>query len=158
MVSQLEKANTKYDVIIVDLPDPNNETLNKLYTNLFYRLCNRALNDEGVMVVQSTSPFSATKAFWSINKTIESEGFNVYPYHLEIPSFGDWGFNLASKKELDINSIEISVKTKYLDEEIIPRLFAFSKDEKIEMNSIERNTLSNPKLIDYYQEAVEKWS
>ena len=27
-----------YDVILVDMPDPNSETVNKLYTVLFYRL------------------------------------------------------------------------------------------------------------------------
>ncbi|GKT32105.1 polyamine aminopropyltransferase, partial [Aduncisulcus paluster] len=29
----LETSESKYDVIIIDLPDPNNEALNKLYTN-----------------------------------------------------------------------------------------------------------------------------
>ncbi len=31
------KENTEeYDIIIIDLPDTNNESLNKLYTNVFY--------------------------------------------------------------------------------------------------------------------------
>ena len=161
----LEDSNELYDVIIVDLPDPNNENLNKLYTNLFYRLCYKNLNQNGIMVVQSTSPYSATKAFWSINKTIASEGFDVYPYHLQVPSFGDWGFNLAIKsssnnikgdiyKSIDFSNIEM----KYLNEDVLPALFSFSEDEKTDMSKLDVNSLSNPKLINYYQEAVEKWN
>ena len=33
----LEETEDVYDVILVDLPDPNNDALNKLYTNI-YRL------------------------------------------------------------------------------------------------------------------------
>lgn len=52
----LEQTKEKFDVIIVDLPGPNNESLNKLYTNIFYRLCYNAMTEEGIMTVQSTSP------------------------------------------------------------------------------------------------------
>ncbi|MDY2738072.1 polyamine aminopropyltransferase [Intestinibacter sp.] len=161
----LENSSKLYDVIIVDLPDPNNETLNKLYTNLFYRLCYRNLNEDGAMVVQSTSPYSAPKAFWCIEKTIESEGFDVYPYHLQVPSFGDWGFNLAIKsssndikkediyKSIDFGNIEL----KYLNEDVLPGMFSFSEDEKADTSELDVNSLSNPKLIEYYQKAVEEW-
>lgn len=97
----LEKCDKKYDVVIVDLPDPNNEALAKLYSNVFYRLCGQALNPGGVINVQSTSPYYATKSFWCVTKTLESEGFTVAPYHLQVPAFGDWGFNLAVKSDND---------------------------------------------------------
>lgn len=162
----LENSSNLYDVIIVDLPDPNNESLNKLYTNLFYRLCYRNLSKDGVMVVQSTSPYSAPKAYWSINKTIASEGFDVYPYHLQVPSFGDWGFNLAIKSSSNnIKNEDIyklidfdNIKLKYLNEDILSGLFSFSEDEKVDTSKLDINSLSNPKLINYYQEALEKWN
>lgn len=145
----------QYDVILVDLPDPNNEALNKLYTNVFYRLCKNSLSESGVMVVQSTSPYYATNAFWCINRTIESEGFNVLPYHLEVPSFGDWGFNLASRKELD-GKFNLNVDTKYLTDEKIGSMFQFGKDE-IPKKEICVNTLSKPVLMKYYIDADKKW-
>ena len=97
----LEKCDKKYDVVIVDLPDPNNEALAKLYSNVFYRLCGQVLNPGGVINVQSTSPYYATKSFWCVTKTLESEGFTVAPYHLQVPAFGDWGFNLAVQSDND---------------------------------------------------------
>lgn len=150
----LEGNEELFDVIIVDLPDPNNEALNKLYTNIFYRMCGNSLTEDGILVVQSTSPYYATKAFWCINRTLESEGFYVKPYHLQVPAFGDWGFNLASKKQLD-GQYDLSVETKYLTNENISALFAFGKDEMEKDVAI--NSLSRPQLIQYYSEAVRNW-
>ena len=150
----LEDNEEKFDVIIVDLPDPNNETLAKLYSNIFYRLCGGALTEDGILTVQSTSPYYATKAFWCVNKTLQSENFYVKAYHLQVPAFGDWGFNMASKKELD-DEFDLTVDTRYLKEDIIPTLFAFGKDEITD--DVEINQLSKPKLIEYYNEAVRDW-
>ena len=152
----LVKVKEKFDVIIVDLPDPNNETLNKLYTNIFYRLCYGALTDEGVVVVQSTSPYYATDAFWCINKTLESEKFYVTPYHLEVASFGDWGFNMGTKNQVKLDDIDINVPTKYLSNDNAASLFMFGKDE-ISYDKITVNTLSKPVLIEYYSRAVRNW-
>lgn len=153
----LEKNKEPYDVILVDLPDPNDETLNKLYTNVFYRLCANNLTETGVMAIQSTSPYYAKKAFWCINKTLEEEGLNVLPYHIEVPSFGDWGFQLVSKNKLDIKDININVDTKFLNKDNIKTMFVFAEDEKVNKDDIISNTLSRPQLITYYLEAEENW-
>jgi len=150
----LEDNQQLFDVILVDLPDPNNESLNKLYTNIFYRLCSNSLTEDGILTVQSTSPYYATKAFWCINETLESEGFFVKPYHLQVPAFGDWGFNMASKKELD-DEFDITVETRYLNNDNVAALFSFGKDEKVE--NVEINRLSKPALIQYYSDAVRNW-
>ncbi len=152
----LEETNNKYDVIIVDLPDPNNETLNKLYTNIFYRLCIGSLNEKGIMTVQSTSPYYAPKAFWCINKTLESEGVYVKPYHLQVPSFGDWGFNMVSLEEINEEAY-ITVDTRYLSNENVKGLYIFGKDEMVDESEIEINSLSKPMLIQYYSDAVRNW-
>jgi len=151
----LEDCKDQYDVIIVDLPDPNTEVLNKLYSNIFYRMCSGCLTDSGVLVVQSTSPYYATKAFWCINKTIESEGFNVKPYHMEVPAFGDWGFNMASRGELS-EDISFDVETKYISDDNVIALFKFGKDE-IDTD-VEVNHLTKPVLMEYYNRAEELWN
>ena len=151
----LENCEEQYDLIIVDLPDPNCESLNKLYSNIFYRMCKNCLKDAGVMVVQSTSPYYATKAFWCINKTIESEGLYVKPYHLQVPAFGDWGFNMASRQELT-EALSFDVDTKYLTEANVSALFQFGKDEMAD--DVEINRLTKPVLMEYYNKAVEEWN
>ena len=151
----LEESNQEYDIIIVDLPDPNSESLNKLYSNIFYRLCKDRLENSGVMVVQSTSPYYATDAFWCINQTIESEGFYVKPYHLQVPAFGDWGFNMAGKNEISMD-IKFDVETIYLSTKNVSALFLFGKDEVTD--KVEINRLTKPVLMEYYNKAVESWN
>lgn len=153
----LQEDNNIYDVILIDLPDPNDESLNKLYTNIFYRLVGNHLSDKGLIAIQSTSPYYAKEAFWCINKTLEDEGFYVEPYHVQVPSFGDWGFQLVSKRPININDIDINVKTKFLNEDTVNRLFIFSEDEKADKNKLLSNTLSRPQLIEYYLESVNNW-
>lgn len=128
--------------------------MNKLYSNVFYQACKRSLHENGALVTQSTSPYFAPKAFWCINKTLESIGFYVKPYHLEVPAFGDWGFNLAMNHEIG-DDFSMEVETNYLSEENIDALFVFGKDEKA--SDVEINRLTRPVLIEYYNEAIRNW-
>lgn len=151
----VKENQEKFDVIIIDFPDPNNESLNKLYTNVFYNYIKANLTEDGVMVCQSTSPYYAKKSFWCINKTIKSQFKNVIPYHLQVPSFGEWGFNVAFNTENERK--ELQVETKYLNSENINSMFNFGKDEIIDMNLIEKNDMFKPTLITYYNEEVQNW-
>lgn len=151
----VKENQEKFDVIIIDFPDPNNESLNKLYTNVFYNYIKANLTEDGVMVCQSTSPYYAKKSFWCINKTIKSQFKNVIPYHLQVPSFGEWGFNVAFNAENERK--ELQVETKYLNSENINSMFNFGKDEIIDINSIEENNMFKPTLITYYNEEVQNW-
>lgn len=151
----LENTDEKFDVIIVDLPDPNNEALNKLYTNLFYRLIYQHITDGGMVAIQSTSPYYANDSYWCIRKTVESEGFFTSGYHLNVPAFGDWGFSLASNRPFSKNDIDIQVSTNYLNNNIARSLFYFGEDENLGKDKVEINTLTNPVLLQYYQKA---WS
>jgi spermidine synthase len=59
--------------------------------------CSRATSPTAAQfVVQSTSPLFARRSFWSIAETLKSAGLNTYPYHVYVPSFGEWGYVLAT--------------------------------------------------------------
>ncbi len=144
-----------YGFIAVDLPDPNNESVNKLYSRHFYFMLREHIEEGGFASLQSTSPFFAREAFWCINKTIESCGLIVRPYHLNVPSFGDWGFNLASRTDFNIDDIRITVPTKFLNTETVFSMFGFGKD--IDSVETELNTLIKPALLSYYEKAWRHW-
>ena len=72
----------KFDVIIIDLPDPSNFSLGKLYSVPMYRLVARHLHPQGKIVVQSTSPYFAPNAYWSVVATLEAAGLSTAPYHV----------------------------------------------------------------------------
>lgn len=151
----VQENQEKFDVIIVDFPDPNNESLNKLYTNVFYNYVKANLAENGVMVCQSTSPYYAKKSFWCVNKTIKTQFDTVIPYHLQVPSFGDWGFNLAFNGNNQMK--DLSVETKFLNSKNIDSMFTFGNDEIIALDKIEENSMFKPTLITYYNEDIQNW-
>lgn len=89
-----------YDAILIDFPDPTEFSLGKLYTESFYREVARLLAPEGVMSVQSTSPLIAPRSYWTVASTLEAAGFTARGYHAYVPSFGEWGFTLASHRPI----------------------------------------------------------
>ena len=46
-------------------------------------------------MVQTTSPLVARRSFWTVATTLEAVGLHVVPYHVHVPSFGEWGFIIA---------------------------------------------------------------
>jgi spermidine synthase len=90
----------RFDFIIVDFPDPSNYSIGKLYSLSFFRLLRASLAPGGAIVVQSTSPYVARQSYWCVVTTLEAAGFATVPYHLYVPSFGEWGFVLASLSPL----------------------------------------------------------
>ncbi len=91
----VREAQARFDVIIVDFPDPVDFSVGKLYTETFYRMLRPHLAPGGMAVIQSTSPLVAPAAFWTVAQTLEAAGFQTRPYHVYVPSFGEWGFILA---------------------------------------------------------------
>src|SRR4030095_1935831 len=81
----VREARGRYDAIVVDLPDPTDFSLGKLYTESFYREVRRLLAPGGVATVQSTSPLVAPNAFWSVAATLEAARLQVRPYHAHRP-------------------------------------------------------------------------
>ena len=93
----LRGSAARFDAVIVDLPDPDTPVLGRLYSAEFYALVWHALAPDGLMVVQAGSPFSTPMAFWRTVSTIQAAGYAVTPYHVYVPTFGDWGFALARR-------------------------------------------------------------
>lgn len=139
----LEDRRESYDFIVVDFPDPTNYAVGKLYTNTFYRLAERALAPHGRMVVQSTSPLYGRAAFWTIADTIASVGLDVHPYHVHVPSFGEWGFVLAGRDAYAPPS-QLPPGLRFLNLAGMPALFDFPPDmahTPTEVNRLDNQTL-----------------
>jgi len=156
----LEHSSEAWDLIFLDLPDPNNLSLSRLYTKSFYKLLAQHLAAQGIAVTQATSPFYAPEAFWCVAQTwaeapIGPEGnaqFNVYPYHVYVPSFGDWGFVMASRRAISPRGLLLrpSIHLKFLTDETLPTLFTFPKDMS-NKSDIQANRLDDQVLVKYYR-------
>jgi len=93
----LETGKEEFDAAIIDFPDPTSFSLGKLYTTMFYQRLQRALAPGALFVVQTTSPLMARHSFWCVDSTLRACGWQTVPYHCFVPSFGEWGFIMASR-------------------------------------------------------------
>ena len=97
----LAKSNDKFDIIVIDLPDPIEEgPAYLLYTKEFYQIVCDRLTDNGIITVQAGSA-SLTELlnFTAVNNTLKSVFPIVTQYKTDMPCFGGpWGFCLASLK------------------------------------------------------------
>lgn len=134
-------SNTEsFDFIVIDFPDPTNYSIGKLYTTAFYRAVARHLSAQGFLVVQSTSPMFARDSFWCIAETLHQAGLQTFPYHLYVPSFGEWGFILAGTHPYQPPRT-LPSDLKFLSTDGIPLLFQFPPDmARIPMPANQLNT------------------
>jgi spermidine synthase len=102
------------------------------------------------MVVQSGSPYFAPEAFWGIEASVRAAGLAAVPYHVDVPSFGDWGFVLAragTPPELALSAAPAGLK--FLDAEVLEAARAFPRDRSRERYDVEPSTLDRPAIVEY---------
>jgi spermidine synthase len=145
----LERNAGMFDVIVVDFPDPTNFSIGKLYTTSFYKLIDEHLNASGYAVVQTTSPLIARKSFWTVVTTIEAVGLTATPYHAHVPSFGEWGFVLASRRPYQPPAA-LPPGLRFLSLEGLPALFQFPPD--MARVPADVNRLSNQALVQTFEQ------
>ena len=138
-----------FDVIIVDFPDPTNFSIGKLYTNTFYALLAQRLSASGYAVIQTTSPLVARQSFWTVATTIESVGLHATPYHANVPTFGEWGYIIASHRPWRLPT-SLPEGLRFLSPPTLPLLFDFPKD--MARVPAEVNRLSNQVLVISYEQ------
>ena len=137
-----------YDVIVVDFPDPTNFSIGKLYTLSFYALLEKRLAASGYAVIQTTSPLVARRSFWTVVQTVEAAGLTAAPYHAHVPSFGEWGFVIASRRPWHLPTA-LPEGLRYLTPQTLPLLFDFPLD--MARVPADVNRLSNQVLVHTYE-------
>jgi len=144
----LQETTEMFDVIVVDFPDPTNFSIGKLYTSSFYALLAQRLSASGYAVIQTTSPLVARQSYWTVVTTIESVGLRATPYHANVPSFGEWGYVIASHRPWR-NPTVLPPGLRFLSTQTLPLLFDFPND--MARLPAEVNRLSNQILVSTYE-------
>ena len=150
----LEEDTDRYDFIVVDFPDPRNYSLGKLYTTTFYRRLAAHLNTGGIVAVQSTSPLVSRQAFWCIVETIRAAGLNAAPYHASVPSFGEWGYVVASRAPFEVPD-RFPEALRFLTPAVARSLFEFPAD--MDVVPVEVNHLNNQILVQYHADGWDRY-
>jgi spermidine synthase len=146
----IEGNEEMFDLAFVDFPDPSTFALGKLYSVPFYTLLKKRVSAHGLVVVQATSPYFAPHAYWSIDATLAEAGFRTFPYHAYVPSFGEWGFILASTENQFTPPTQYRLPMRYLNAEVTREMFSFPPD--MQRIAVEANHLNNQALVRYFEE------
>lgn len=137
-----------FDAVIVDLPDPDTPVLGRLYSTEFYALVSRVLTPGGLMVVQSGSPYSTPIAFWRTISTVTAAGYAVTPYHVYVPTFGDWGFALARRGDTAPRPAlpRDAPPLRFLNPSVLDAATVFAPD--VQRRTLEPSTLEHPRVVE----------
>ncbi|UUO22742.1 polyamine aminopropyltransferase [Colwellia sp. M166] len=158
-IDQLLQNQQTFDAIIVDLPDPSHPDLNKLYSVNFYARLKQLLAGDGLIGIQSASPYHAKNAFIAIGKTVQAAGYStVQQYHDNVPSFGEWGWTIANKmgaapltrlKALT----ELPIPHHWLTLPLVTNAFEFSQDFYQDSDKVPINYLGSHAIYQLHQQA-----
>jgi len=160
-IKEAVKEKKKFDLVILDLPDPNDDILATFYSLEFYNDVYHLLDDDGIMVSQ------ATQADWTlgadgyvvISNTLQQSKFPIVRMYTQyVPSFGKWGFAIASKKydplqitEGEIKEVIAEIETNTYNEKVHFSLFFLPPWLKKDMEGVQLiNTIDRPIIIREY--------
>ncbi|WP_062205089.1 polyamine aminopropyltransferase [Streptomyces sp. NBRC 109706] len=146
----LRSAPGPYDAVLIDFPDPEDIATAKLYSVEFYSMLGQILSEDARVVVQSGSPFFAPRSYWSIATSIREAGLATTPYQVDVPSFGNWGFVLATPTPTP-PPLTLATETpplRFLNEDVLHAAETFPPDRQ-PPPGIQPNTLMNPVVVDY---------
>ena len=158
-INELLKKRQVFDAIIVDLPDPSHPDLNKLYSVNFYARLNLLLAGDGLIAIQSTSPYHAKDSFIAIGNTVAAAKFaHVEQYHDNVPSFGEWGWTIAAKNGASpltrLNKLtELPVAHAWLNLAILKAAFIFPNNFYQNKADIGVNILGSHTIYQLHQSA-----
>ncbi len=146
----LRTTTQKFDLAVIDFPDPSNYSLGKLYSDTFYKTLKNVLKPDGMVVVQSTSPFYAKNSFWCVDQTLRSVGFHTTPYHAYVPAFGDWGYVIGSLAPFKPASQDAYPDgLRYVSADTLPPMLSFAKDMMPTVSTV--NKLNNQSLVHLFE-------
>lgn len=97
----LMRTRDRFDVIIIDLPEPvEGGPAYLLHTREFYQLLRRRLTTGGILSLQAgSSAWGNHPFFTAIVHTLKAVFRLVFPYQTHVPSYGGmWGFAVASQR------------------------------------------------------------
>jgi spermidine synthase len=82
-------------------------------------------------------------------QTIEAAGLTTMPYHANVPSFGEWGYVIASRRPWAAPR-QLPAGLQFLSPQTLPTLFNFPPD--MARVPAEVNRLSNQVLVQTYEQ------
>lgn len=129
--SYIERGGGHYDIVILDLSDPIGPAAD-LFQKEFHKKIFEQLNDDGIMVAQTESPFYNQQTVKSLYTNLKKIFPIVKMYTCFMPIYpsGFWSFAFCSKKHDPIKDFDqarydkLKLKTRYYNADTHKACFA----------------------------------
>lgn len=151
----VKHSKKKYDLIIIDLPDPENIQINRFYTVEFFSEAKRILEEDGVVSLSLSSGENyMNKEEVLLNSIVYNTLKSVFKNVIIIP--GEKNYFLASDSELTYNISskikKLNISTIYVNKNYLQAKLTKDRIEYVKNSIIktEINTDFNPKACFYY--------
>ncbi len=106
----LENNAETFDVLIIDLTEPHGPS-KMLYTQEFYRLCQKRLNPKGIISIHTDNYYLFPESFATIYKTFRSVFSNILTARVDMPCFGmGWTYRIASASPISVKLMESNIQ------------------------------------------------
>ena len=130
----LRETRERYNLIVLDFPDPHQTATARLYSVQLYRFAARALAPGGILATQSFSPLFHPRAFLVVRKTMAAAGFRVVSLQVPMLTFEHWGFHVGSlhlsegEMKARLERFSTPVPTRYLNRAAVQAAFRWDKE------------------------------
>ncbi|MEV7972427.1 polyamine aminopropyltransferase [Cellulomonas sp. NPDC089187] len=155
----LRGSSVEFDVVLVDLVDPADERLAKLYSQEFAGMVAAHLRPGGVAITQATSTYFTPRAFWQVVDTVQAATpeRTVVPLSVNVPSFGEWGFvlSLPAGETTPMARTPLPTGLRFHDGDSLRATTALSGDNPEQHPG--PSTLMSPTIQRTYREDMAQW-
>ena len=91
-----------------------------------------------------------------MNTTLQAVGFKTMAYHNYVPSFGEWGYIMASQQEDREWFARFPQGLKFLNPSTLQQMLTFPEDMKAH-EALLPNKLNNQVLVGYFEQEWDKY-
>ena len=158
----LRETRMRFDVILMDFPDPHHSSTARLYSTQFFRFAARVLAPGGILATQSMSPLFHPRAFASVRKTMQAAGFRVVSLQVPMLTFEHWGFQVGSlgasadSMRARLEAFSPVVSTRYLNREAVQAAFRWGKELAWDAEDVPVNDQFTLPLLELYRETLRR--
>ena len=128
IMTYLSAGAALYDVIIIDLPDPEHLPFRHFYQEDFYRKCMDNLTSEGILMTNAGGYYTKEKYYQKIDAALNGLHMNTQVLQTLIPTLGHRVWVMARSEELNLNELSIEVPTIWLDKNAMQLLMSKGKE------------------------------
>lgn len=123
----LEDNSGSYDLIIIDLPDPENIEYAQFYSDSFFSLCINNLSPQGMLITNAGNVFLSNNLNNVVLGQIESLGLIPLELQAQVPTLGQRSWIIGSRQPVDLKSLRMTVDTRWIDQEAIDMMLSKGK-------------------------------